>query len=175
MKTHHLKRCDILLFKRKGFLSGLIGLGTKSPYNGVAITIEPHIRLALGSNPGHRSGVRAIDLKSIDDNKVDVFRLRPEFGYDGDRMIAFLIAHLEVAFDYKGLLWLSVLKLGGLLTGFFWKPYRAIQKERDYFCSELCYEAFMAGGADIVPQVNEADITSPVDISKSDRLEKIAP
>ena len=42
------------------------------------------------------------------------------------------------------------------------------QKDRDYFCSELCYEAFYQGGnIDIVPDLHEADITSPGDIAKS--------
>lgn len=39
---------------------------------------------------------------------------------------------------------------------------------RNRFCSELCYEAFFhGGGLDIVPEVPQADITSPGDISKS--------
>jgi len=45
------------------------------------------------------------------------------------------------------------------------------QKDRDYFCSELCYEAFHEGGGlDIVPDIPEADITSPGDIAKSSVL-----
>jgi len=48
------------------------------------------------------------------------------------------------------------------------------QKDRDYFCSELCYEAFYYGGRlDIVPDVLEADTTSPGDIAKSGVVERV--
>ena len=47
------------------------------------------------------------------------------------------------------------------------------QKDRDYFCSELCYKAFQSGGLDIVPQVSEADITSPGDIARSEVIQKV--
>lgn len=42
------------------------------------------------------------------------------------------------------------------------------QKEKDYFCSELCYAAFNSAGLDIVPAVPDADIASPGDIAKSE-------
>ncbi len=49
------------------------------------------------------------------------------------------------------------------------------QKDKDYFCSELCYAAFyFGGGLDIAPDVPEADITSPGDIAKSSLVEHIA-
>jgi uncharacterized protein YycO len=66
-------------------------------------------------------------------------------------------------------LWLGVLKLLHLKD-----HSNKWQKDKDYFCSELCYAAFNAGGLDIVPQVGEADVTSPGDISRSERIEKIA-
>jgi uncharacterized protein YycO len=47
------------------------------------------------------------------------------------------------------------------------------QIEQDYFCSQLCYEAFKFAGLDIVPDVDEADITSPGDISRSSIVEKV--
>lgn len=44
----------------------------------------------------------------------------------------------------------------------------------DYFCSELCYEAFYnGGGLDIVPEVPEADVASPGDIAKSAVVETV--
>ena len=175
MKTHHLRRCDILLYRRPDFTSRLLQLGSGNAYSHVAVVIEPHIRLAVGSNAGHPSGMRAIDLKMIDDTQVEAFRVKPEFGYDGDRMIAFLIAHLEIGYDFKGIAWLGLLKGVSSLTGFLWKPFNCHQKEKDYFCSELCYAAFMAGGLDLVPQVNETEIILPNDIAQSERLEKVAP
>ena len=174
MNTSYLKRCDVLLYKGKGFLSRLIQWATKSPYNHVAIAIEPHIRLAIESNTCHQSGVRGLDLKNLDDKEVDVFRVKQGIGFDGDRMISFLISHLGVKFDFTGVIWLGVLKVFSFFTVFQMKPHNKFQKSKDYFCSELCYAAFMAGGLDIVPQVEDADVTSPGDIARSERLGKIA-
>jgi uncharacterized protein YycO len=57
------------------------------------------------------------------------------------------------------------------------KPARAAankwQKDRDYFCSELCYEAFSFSGLDIVPQVPDPDITAPGDIAESAVIERV--
>lgn len=48
------------------------------------------------------------------------------------------------------------------------------QKKRDHFCSELCVQAFSRGGGlDIVPNMPEANITSPADISNSQVTELI--
>lgn len=48
------------------------------------------------------------------------------------------------------------------------------QKERDYFCSELCYEAFSKGGGlEIALKKDKADVTSPGDIAKSQITELI--
>lgn len=68
-----------------------------------------------------------------------------------------------------GVAFLGLLKL---MAKVMRSPFRVIankwQKDRDYFCSELCYEAFYQGGnIDIVPDLPEADITSPGDIAKS--------
>jgi len=69
-----------------------------------------------------------------------------------------------------GLGWLKVLSL---ITFGWYKGYNRFQIDRDYFCSELCYEAFDAGGLDIVPQIGDADTTSPGDIARNERIEKI--
>ena len=47
------------------------------------------------------------------------------------------------------------------------------QKKRDYFCSELVWEAFAADKIDLVPQNGASEITSPGDIAKSEWLEKV--
>lgn len=173
METDILRPCDILLYKGSSFTSHLIQWGTKSPYSHVAVVVEPKIFLAIESNTGHQSGVRAIDLRKLDGATIDAFRIKPEFPFEPQKVISFLVDHLGASFDYLGVTWLGVLKGVGLLTGLQYQPYNQFQKEKDYFCSELCYEAFKTGGLDIVPQVAEADITSPADIAASERLQKI--
>ena len=173
METGILTPCDVFLYKGAGLTSQLIQWGTKSPHSHVAVVVEPKIFLAIESNTGHQSGVRAIDLRKLDGATIDAFRNKPEFPFELQKVISFLVDHLGASFDYLGVTWLGVLKGVGLLTGLKYQPYNQFQKEKDYFCSELSYEAFMAGGLDIVPQVGEADITSPADISRSERLQKI--
>ena len=173
MQTSFLKTCDILLYKGKGFTSRLIQIGTLSPYNHVAVVVDPKIHLAIESNTGHQDGVRALDLRKLNQDEVDFFRVKAGLSFDRDQVISFLVAHLGARYDYAGVAWLGVLKFSSLLTGFTAKPYNQFQKNKDYFCSELTYAAFKAGGLDIVPQVGEADITSPGDIAASSRIEKI--
>jgi len=173
VNTDFLKQCDILLHKGSGFTSRLIQWGSKSAYSHVAVVVDPKIGLGIESNVGHQSGVRAIDLRKLDGDKVDPFRVKSEHSFNRNEIISFLVAHLGAKFDYVGVTWLGVLKGVSVLTGFKKKPYNRFQKEKDYFCSELCYSAFMAGGLDIVPQVGEAEVTSPGDIASSERLEKI--
>ena len=162
-----------MLYKGTGFTSHVIQWGTESPYSHVAIVGEPGIALGVESNTGHQDGVRAIDLRKLSEETVDLFRLKPEFPIDKGKVISFLVDHLGAGFDYLGVTWLGVLKGVSVLTGMKYQPYNQFQKEKDYFCSELCYQAFMAGGLDIVPQVGEADVTSPGDIAASERLQKV--
>jgi uncharacterized protein YycO len=173
MKTRFLKICDILLYKGSGPTSRLIQWGTGSKYTHVAVVVDPEMRLAIESNVGHQAGVHAIDLRSADEAKVDTFRIKPEHTFQSKETLSFLVAHLGAGYDYLGVAWLGVLKTASLLPWVKSKPYNRFQKQKDYFCSELCYEAFLAGGLDIVPDVDAAEITSPGDIAQSDRLEKL--
>jgi len=168
VKTQFLKRCDILLYKGESFTSRLIQWRTKSPYSHVAVVVEPAIDLGIESNTGHQSGVRAFDLKGLDSMRVDVFRVKDEFAVDKEKVISFLVGHLGASYDYSGVFWLATLKLFNLRS-----QANRFQKKKDYFCSELVYEAFREGGLDVVPQVGEADITSPSDIAQSPRLVRL--
>ncbi len=174
MKTEHLKNCDILLCKGKTFSSWLIQFGTSSKYSHVAVVIDPKINLAVEANIGHQAGVRAVDLRKLNENSVDVFRVKSNLPFNAEKAISFLVAKLGAGFDWLGVTWLGVLKVASLFTAFKFKPHNEFQRQKDYFCSELCYEAFKEGGLDIVPQIGEAEITSPGDISRSDRLEPVA-
>jgi uncharacterized protein YycO len=165
MDTTFLKSCDILLYKGKGFTSWLIQTGTNSLYNHVAVVVNPAMNLAIESNTGHQSGVKALDLRKLDDKEIDVYRIKPEYAYDPHKTISYLVSRLGSHYDLGGVLWLGVLKVLQ-----FKDHSNKWQKDRDYFCSELCYAAFNIGGLDIVPQVGEADITSPGDIARSERV-----
>ena len=81
---------------------------------------------------------------------------------------------LNNRYDYLGVFFLGLLKLLSKLGIPLKEVANKWQKDKDYFCSELCYEAFHKGGElDIVPDVPEADITSPGDIAKSTLVELI--
>lgn len=174
MNTQFLKPYDILLYRGKGFTSWLIEVGTKSAYSHVAVVIDPGIFIGIESNTGHQSGVRAMDLRKANDKEVDVFRVKAENSFDGGKVLSFLVAHLGAGYDYLGVGWLGVLKAASWVTGGKFQGHNAFQIDKDYFCSELVYQAFKEGGLDIVPQVPDADITSPGDIAKSAVLDKIA-
>jgi hypothetical protein len=163
-----LQSCDILLYKGKNLKSWLIQAGTGSPYNHVAVVVDPIFKLAIESNIGHKHGVRKVDLRKLNFEEIDVFRVKPEFTFNVEEVVSFLESCLGAGYDLRGVIWLGILKLFCLKA-----KANKFQKDRDYFCSELCYEAFYQGGLDIVPQVNSADITSPADIANSRRLMKI--
>ena len=156
---------DILLFKaEKDILSRLIAWGTDSLYSHVAICVNADLDIAIEAMT--RGGVRARDIKRIT-GMYDVFRVRPENQYDLNKTLAYLVKQLNNNYDYQGVIYLGILKLVSKI----YRPVKNVankwQKKKDYFCSELCYEAFCYGGLDIVPQVDEAAITSPGDISRS--------
>lgn len=167
----HLKTYDILLYKGKDPTSRIIEWGTQSRYSHVAVVVDPAICLGVESNTGCQSGVRALDLGQLPGQEIDVFRIKPEFSFEGQKVISFLVGHLGSKYDYWGVTGLALLKGLSFLTGFKkFTGFNRFQKEKDYFCSELVYEAFLAGDLDIVPEVGDAEITSPGDIARSERL-----
>lgn len=174
--TTQLQPLDILLYKSTGFTGWLIGIGTSSPYSHVAIVVDPGINLGIESNTGHQSGVRAFDLRKLDLSKIDVYRIKPDYLEKAQKgkAVSFLVEHLGARYDLLGVIGLGLLKaLSFVMFGATKKWNNDFQKKKDYFCSELCYEAFNSGGLDIVPDVAEADITSPGDIAKSRIIEKV--
>ena len=82
---------------------------------------------------------------------------------------------MNAKYDYLGVLFLGLLKVLARIGLPLKEKANAWQKDRDYFCSELCYEAFYRGGKlDIVPDVPEGDVTSPADIAASSVLEPVS-
>jgi uncharacterized protein YycO len=146
----------------------LIQWKTESPYNHVAVVVDPEIHLAIESNTGHQSGVRALDLRKLGKAEIDVFRVQPQFSFSSEKVISFLVGHLGADYDYGGVVWLAALKVLNLK-----ERSNRFQKDKDYFCSELSYEAFREGGLDIVPQIGDAEITSPGDIARSPVVEQV--
>ena len=168
----NIKAGDIILFEPGGdWLSRIISWGTQSTYSHVAICVSPEMHLAIEANT--KGGVRAIDLRQIK-RKFDIYRIKEEYNFKLPAVISFLVKQLNNKYDYYGVIFLGFMKLLALIGKPLKNRTNKWQKDRDYFCSELCYEAFYKGGGlDIVPNVDEADITSPGDISKSPVVEKV--
>ena len=167
-----MKAGDILLFKaERDWLSRIIAWGTNSRYSHVAVCVSPEMNLAIEALT--RGGVRARDTKKISQD-YDVYRIKQGHEYNLTGTISFLVSKLNLRYDYFGVLFLGLLKLLAKIGRPLKRVANKWQKERDYFCSELCYEAFdLGGGLDIVPDVPEADITSPGDIARSGITEPV--
>jgi uncharacterized protein YycO len=160
-----MKSGDILLFKGEDGISRLIAWGTNSRYSHVAVCVSAEMNLAIEAIAG--GGVRAIDTRQIKE-RYDVYRIKESNNYDLNGAISYLVNKLNSHYDYLGVLFLGMLKVLAKLYPPLKIKANKWQKDRDYFCSELCYEAFFKGGGlDIVPDIPEADVTSPGDISKS--------
>ena len=124
------------------------------------------MNLAIEAMAGF-SGVRARDVRDIKE-AYDVFRVKDSVRYDLNGVISHLVSKLNTLYDFLGVVFLGILKLLSKIGLPLKNKANNWQKDRDYFCSELCYEAFhKGGGLDIVPDVSDADITSPGDIAKS--------
>lgn len=164
-----MKTGDIILFKPGGSLfSQIIAWGTRSDYCHVAVCVSPKMNLAIEANT--TGGVRAIDISAIN-RDVDIFRVKENF--DIEQVIAFLVSKLNSKYDILGVLYLGFLKFLSILKLPTKELANKWQKEKDYFCSELCAEAFMQGGKDIVPNIEDSEITAPGDIAKSPILERL--
>ncbi len=169
-----LKPLDIFLYKGRGFTSWLIQTLTQSPYNHVAVVVDPDMNLVVESNTGHQSGVRAVDVRRIPMKEVDIYRLKPQYAANKDKVVSYLVGALGSRYDFWGVIWLGLLKIISILTFTGARFHNDFQERRDYFCSELVWEAFAADGLDLVPQTGGSDVTSPGDIAESPMLDKIA-
>lgn len=160
--------CDILLYKGDSFVSKLIKWNTNSLYSHVSVVVDGEMNLAIESNTGSQSGVRALDLRKLKASDIDVFRVKAAGSYKPEQVISYLVSCLGSHYDYPGVIWLGVLKVLRLK-----KQANKFQEAKDYFCSELVYEAFKSAGLDIVPQIGAAETTSPGDIARSPLIEKV--
>ena len=158
-----MKSGDILLFKGGGLTAKIIQWGTSSPYSHVAICANADMNLAIEAMT---KGIRARDIRKIKQD-YDIFRVKEVYEYDLNKVISFLVSKLNERYDFAGVFFLGILKLFRLK-----KMANKWQKDRDYFCSELGDKAFLYGGIDLTPE-NEADITSPADISLSPVVYKV--
>ena len=161
---------DILLFKGgKDIVSKIISWGTRSKYTHVAVCVDPAMNLAIEAI--FSGGVRARDIRLIL-RDYDVYRIREVYKYNLNGTISYLVSKLNKRYDKWGVAYLGLLKVLAKIGFSTKKKANRWQKKRDYFCSELLYEAFYVGGQlDIVPQINEADMTSPGDIASSPIVE----
>ena len=167
-----MKTGDILLFKGEKGLSRLVAWGTNSKYSHVAVCVSPSMNLAIEAIT--RGGVRARDIRQIKEQEYDVYRIKENYAYDHTKTISYLVSKLNSKYDYFGVIFLGILKFLAKIGIPLKATANKWQKTRDYFCSELCYEAFLKGGGlDIVPKSDKADITSPGDIAKSVVIEAV--
>ena len=152
---------DILLFRGSGLMSKIIQWGTSSIYSHTGICANAEMDLLIEA----QGCVRAADIRTMTD--YDIFRVKHGHRYDLNKVISFLVSKLNSRYDYKGVIFLGIMKLFRLK-----KMANKWQKDRDYFCSELVYEAFKAGGLQIVNK-ESAGVISPADLSRSDILLKV--
>lgn len=152
-------------------MSKLIQWGTGSNYSHVAICVSPEMNLAIEAMAG--SGIRARDISRINE-PYDIYRIKDGHAFDLNGVVSYLVGRLNNKYDMPGVIFLGLLKVLAKIGLPLKNKANQWQIDRDYFCSELCYEAFHnGGGLDIVPEVPEADITSPGDIAKSSVIEQI--
>ncbi|NQU94681.1 MAG: hypothetical protein HQ549_00400 [Candidatus Omnitrophica bacterium] len=165
-----MKTGDILLFEGEDGISKIIQWGTGSKYSHVAVCVSPEMNLVIEAIT--KGGVRARDIRKIKQG-YDVYRIKEGHSFDINNTISYLVDALNNKYDYLGVFFLGFLKLLSKLKLPFEDIANTWQKDKDYFCSELCYEAFNSGGLDIVPEVPTADTTSPGDIAKSSVIEHV--
>ena len=172
---------DILLCKGTDLIARLIKWGTGSVYSHVAVVASAQLALVVEAIP--TGGVRAIYYKNLK-TPHDIYRVRDGYPFNQAGVVSYLITTLARKYDTWGVLKLGfklglrrlrLIKLLGLkLIGH--KAADDLQKDEDYFCSELCYKAFyFGGGLDIVPQIGDAETTSPGDIAESKIIEEMKP
>lgn len=171
---------DILLCRGRGIVPSLIQWGTGSEFSHVAVIASAKLGLIIEAVP--EGGVRAI---AVENYRTDfaLYRVKPGFTFDAAGVAAFLIKTLARKYDFGSAVklgWemtlrkLKLLQLFGLKVTGNHEAASRLQEDQDYFCSELCYEAFFVGGGlDIVPQIGDAEVTSPGDIARSPVLEEI--
>ena len=171
-RIDNMQAGDILLFKAESGISRLIAWGTNSKYSHVAICVSPEMNLTIEALT--RGGVKARDIRKIE-QEYDVYRIKEDAVYDLQKTISFLVDKLNRRYDIFGVVFLGLLKLLSKIGKPLKNTANKFQKTKDYFCSELCYEAFFfGGGLDIVPDIPDADITSPGDIAKSELVERVS-
>lgn len=169
---------DILLCKGKGIVPTLIRWETESVYSHVAVIASAKLGLIIEAIP--EGGVRAISIENYK-TVYDLYRVKDPSSYDLSEVVAYLIRMLARKYDYPvklaGKLFLRKLGLVRLAFHKITRQKKAadrFQEDQDYFCSELCYRAFEAGGLDIVPQIGDAETTSPGDIARSPLISKVS-
>ncbi len=171
---------DILLCKSQGIIPSLIKWGTDSIYSHVAVIASAKLGLIIEAIP--EGGVRAISVQNYK-TPFDIYRVRPTFKFNLAGVASYLIKMLARKYDFPSTIklgWkmalrkLKLVQLFGLKLIGNKKAADGLQEDQDFFCSELCYDAFFVGGGlDIVPQIGDAEVTLPGDIAKSPVVEKI--
>lgn len=171
---------DIMLCKSEGVIPALIKWGTGSVYSHVAVIASAKLGLIIEAIP--EGGVRAISVDNFK-KSYDLYQVKSNFTFNVAGVVAYLIKMLARKYDFRstvklgwkmGLRRLKLVQLFGLKLAGKKEAADELQEDQDYFCSELVYAAFFhGGGIDIVPQIGDAETTSPGDIARSPVIEKV--
>ena len=170
---------DILLCNGNDLIARLIKWGTGSEYSHVAVIASAQLGLIIEAIP--EGGVRAISIENYK-TPYDLYRVKNPSSFDHSGVVAYLIRTLARKYDFPSTLKLSwklllrrikLVKLVAHKIAEQKEAAKQLQDDQDYFCSELVWEAFNQAGLDIVPQIGDAETTSPGDIARSPLIEKV--
>ncbi|PIQ86182.1 MAG: hypothetical protein COV74_05765, partial [Candidatus Omnitrophica bacterium CG11_big_fil_rev_8_21_14_0_20_45_26] len=180
MEKNELQNGDILLCTGTDLIARLIRWGTGSDYSHVAVVASAKLGLIIEAVP--KGGVRAIHIDNYKTSYV-IFRVLDPSKVNIIGVVGYLLQMLARAYDFKSVIKLGwkmflrkirLIKLLGLKVSGQKQSANGLQKQEDYFCSELCYKAFyFGGGLDIVPNVEDGETTSPADIANSPLIKRV--
>ena len=158
---------DILLFYGgKSWISKLIQWGTGSKYHHTGAVVCPENNMMIEAQAGKL--VRAVDIRKLDPETYDVYRIKEIYSYDINKFMTFLVSRMDAHYDYAGVFYLGILKVLRLKD----KANR-FQRRVDLFCSEILAIAFAQGNLNLVPGIDRPSVVSPGDIANSEITEKI--
>lgn len=154
---------DIILFKGTDWVSRIISWATGSVYTHVGVCVADDMTIEARSWYGvHSRCIAKINCA------YDVYRVKPPYTFAGREVYSYLVTMLGSRYDYSAILYLAWLKMANRQA-----DANKFQRDKDLYCSELVYEAFMEGGLDIVPEIPDGSLTTPADIANSPVLEAV--
>jgi hypothetical protein len=162
---------DLLLFRGKGAISGLIQRGTGSPYSHAGLIGRWNGRVVA-----FHSSFRGVEVLAASTavcrytGRVEWWRLRRELlaEFDEEAFFDSAISLLGTRFAFIGLVRLGWRMLWGRTTG--GRDRKLVPSSM--FCSQYVSYCFRSAGLDLCPQYEDG-ATSPADLLASGRFEQV--